>query len=148
MLLELGRSRVIELALQGPEGREYAHHAGEGHTGNLERATAFFRQVPCRTLTGKAQQSVLPACSLKIARGQELHLLEVPDFKPSPFQQEGCWHMPASVRRARLPTIKLKLPDHGAALVGLFRSTLFEWSDFRDPVSYFFEVIEKERGEQ
>ena len=79
-LLELGRSQVLELALQGPEGKEYAHHAGDGHTGNLERATALFRHDAGWRLTGKPEQSVMLAGSSRIAPGQELHLLKVPDL--------------------------------------------------------------------
>jgi catechol 2,3-dioxygenase-like lactoylglutathione lyase family enzyme len=82
---------------------------------------------------------------LEIARGQELHLVYVPDFTPSPFEEEFGRHVALSFPRAGFAGLKERLVRHGAELIAPRRATSFERFFFRDPNGYVFEVIEAER---
>jgi catechol 2,3-dioxygenase-like lactoylglutathione lyase family enzyme len=86
-----------------------------------------------------------PAAWLEIAPGQELHLVEVPDFEPSPFEREYGRHCAITYPRAGLVALKERLKQHGAELIAPDRGTPFERFFFRDPNGYLFEVIEAER---
>jgi catechol 2,3-dioxygenase-like lactoylglutathione lyase family enzyme len=85
-----------------------------------------------------------PAAWLAIAPGQELHLVEVADFAPSPFESEFGRHVALTVPRAELSALKQRLRQHGAELIEPGRDTPFLRFFFRDPNGYVFEVIEAE----
>ena len=86
-----------------------------------------------------------PAAWLEIAPGQELHLVEVPDFEPSPFEREYGRHVAVSVPRAAFAGLKQRLAARGVATIEPERATPFARFFFRDPNGYLFEVIEEER---
>jgi catechol 2,3-dioxygenase-like lactoylglutathione lyase family enzyme len=85
------------------------------------------------------------AAWLEIAPGQELHLLHVPDFAPSPFEREFGRHIAISYARTEFAGLKERLVQHGAELIAPIRETPFERFFFRDPNGYIFEVVEAER---
>jgi catechol 2,3-dioxygenase-like lactoylglutathione lyase family enzyme len=86
-----------------------------------------------------------PAAWLEIAQGQELHIVEVLDFAPSPFEAEFGRHMAFAVPLAEFDGLKRRLVEHGAALIAPVRQTPFDRFFFRDPNGYVFEILAQER---
>jgi catechol 2,3-dioxygenase-like lactoylglutathione lyase family enzyme len=84
-----------------------------------------------------------PAAWLELARGQELHLVEVADFEPSPFDCEYGRHIAVTYPRAAFDDLRSRLVRAGAELVEPERPTPFARFFFRDPNGYLFEVIEE-----
>lgn len=82
-----------------------------------------------------------PAAWLAMAEGQELHLIEVPDFAPSPFEQEYGRHMAIEFALEEFGALKTRLLNHGAELIAPVRATPFERFFFKDPNGYVFEVV-------
>jgi len=92
-------------------------------TRELARSTAFFHEVLGWTPIGRPRNNAAPAAWLQIAPGQELHLVEVPEFQPSPFEQEYGRHIALSLPRADFPTLKERLIAHGAKVIDPLRDT-------------------------
>jgi catechol 2,3-dioxygenase-like lactoylglutathione lyase family enzyme len=86
-----------------------------------------------------------PAAWLEIAPGQELHLIELPDVEPSPFEREYGRHIAISYPLADFSALKDRLRQQGAELIAPDRATPFERFFFRDPNGYVFEMIAAER---
>ncbi len=85
------------------------------------------------------------AAWLRIAPDQELHLLEVAGFEPSPFEEEYGRHFAFVAPLGQFPQIKERLARHGAELIPPKRPTPFERFFFKDPINgYIFEIIEAE----
>jgi catechol 2,3-dioxygenase-like lactoylglutathione lyase family enzyme len=82
------------------------------------------------------------AAWLEICPGQELHLVEVPDFAASACEREYGRHIAVSHPRADFSGLKDRLRRHGAELIAADRPTSFERFFFRDPNGYVFEVVE------
>ncbi len=117
-------------------------------TRELTRSAAFFHEVLGWTPIGRPRNNAAPTAWLQIAPGQELHLVEVPGFQPSPFEQEYGRHIAVSVPRSAFPSLKERLAAQGAELIEPLRDTPFDRFFFRDPNGYLFEVLEEERGEE
>ena len=81
---------------------------------------------------------------LSIADGQELHLVEVPDFEPSPFEHEFGRHFAITWPRADTPGLKERLVTRGADLIDPLRDGPVERFFFKEPNGYVFEVIVEE----
>lgn len=86
------------------------------------------------------------AAWLQIGPQQELHLLRVPDFKPSPFEREFGRHVAITCPLAEFPALKARLVEHGAELIAPERATPFERFFFRTPDGYVFEVIQADHA--
>jgi catechol 2,3-dioxygenase-like lactoylglutathione lyase family enzyme len=84
-----------------------------------------------------------PAAWLELARGQELHLVEVAEFEPSPFDREYGRHIAVTYPLAAFDDLKSRLVRAGAKLIEPSRPTPFARFFFRDPNGYLFEVIEE-----
>ncbi len=82
---------------------------------------------------------------LEIGPGQEIHLVEVADFEPSPFEREYGRHIAVTHPRSDFAALKDRLRRHGAELIAPDRPTPFERFFFRDPNGYIFEVVDPER---
>jgi len=117
-------------------------------TRELARSTAFFHEVLGWTPIGRPRNNAAPAARLQIAPGQELRLVEVPEFQPPPFEQEYGRHIALSLPRAGFPTLKERLIAHGAKVIDPLRDTPFDRFFFRDPNGHLFEVLEQERGQE
>lgn len=85
---------------------------------------------------------------LAVAPGQEIHLLEVPDFEPSPFEREYGRHVAFFRPRAEFEGLKERLVAHGAELIAPLRPTPFERFFFRSPDGYIFEIIDADDHEE
>jgi catechol 2,3-dioxygenase-like lactoylglutathione lyase family enzyme len=86
-----------------------------------------------------------PAAWLEMAPGEELHLIEVHDFAPSPFEQEFGRHMAVAFPQRQFADLRRRLSELGAELIEPLRPTPFERFFFRDPNGYVFEIVADER---
>lgn len=82
---------------------------------------------------------------LRIAPGQELHLLHAPNFEPPAYEREFGRHVAVEYSRDQFPALKERLTDRGAELIAPKRETPFERFFFRDPNGYVFEVVDTNR---
>ena len=76
-----------------------------------------------------------------------MHLIENPEFEPSPFERECGRHVAVTVPLDRFPALRERLAARGATLIEPIRDTPFRRFFFRDPDGYVFEVIEEGRDE-
>ena len=117
-------------------------------TRELGRSTAFFHEVMGWTPIGRPRNNAAPAAWLQVAPGQELHLVEVPGFETSAFEQEYGRHVAVSFPRSDFKVLKDRLIAHGAEVIEPLRETPFDRFFFRDPNGYLFEVVEEDRAEE
>lgn len=83
----------------------------------------------------------MSAAWLTIAPGQEIHLLQVPEFEPSAYEKEFGRHIALSYPVSGYAALKERLVERGAELIDPMRETPFERFFFRDPNGYVFEVV-------
>jgi catechol 2,3-dioxygenase-like lactoylglutathione lyase family enzyme len=114
-------------------------------TRDVRKAEAFFAQALGWRPVVRPNNIGRPAAWLEIAPGQELHLVEVPDFTPSPFEAEFGRHVAVAVPLAEFDGLRQRLRVHGATLIDARRPTPFARFFFRDPDGYVFEVVAAER---
>lgn len=86
----------------------------------------------------------IAAAWLEIAPGQQLHLLQIPNFEPSPFEAEFGRHFAFFYPGAEFAALQERLVAHGATLVPALRPTPFQRFFFRDPQGYYFEIIDRD----
>lgn len=115
-------------------------------TRDLRRSVAFFEAALGWRPIHRPGNIEAPAAWLEIGPGQELHLLEIADFEPSPFEHEYGRHIAVSFPVADFPQLQHRLQQHGAELIAATRPTPFERFFFRDPNGYVFEVVAAERA--
>ena len=111
-------------------------------TRDVGRTCAFFAATLGWRPIDRPGNIRMAAAWLEIAEGQELHLVEVPDFEPSPFDREYGRHLAFSYPRDEFAELKERLTRHGAELIAPERPTAHERFFFRDPNGYVFEVVE------
>ena len=63
---------------------------------DVERTKQFYEAALGWRAINRPSNIPMRAAWLQIAPGQELHLTEVPDFKPSPFEREYGRHIAIS----------------------------------------------------
>jgi catechol 2,3-dioxygenase-like lactoylglutathione lyase family enzyme len=114
---------------------------------DVARASAFFAGALGWRAIARPDNIGRPAAWLAIATGVELHLVEEPEFEPSPFEQEFGRHVAVTVPLADFPALKERLVARGATLVDPIRETPFRRFFFRDPDGYVFEIVEADRDE-
>ena len=76
------------------------------------------------------------AAWLEIAPGIELHLIEDPEFEPSPFEKEFGRHIALTSALADFPQLERAIAAQGAKLIEPMRETPFHRFFFRDPNGY------------
>ena len=113
---------------------------------DVRRSVAFFASTLGWKPLQRPQNIAFPAAWLEIGPGQELHLLEIPTFQPSPFEQEYGRHVAITFPRSTFAALKDRLREHGAELIPPMRETPFERFFFREENGYVFEIVEEERG--
>jgi catechol 2,3-dioxygenase-like lactoylglutathione lyase family enzyme len=111
-------------------------------TRDIPKSLAFFAEALGWHAIERPGNIGRPAAWLEIAPGQELHLVEVTGFAPSPFEAEFGRHVAIRVPLAEHDGLKRRLLAHGAELIDAQRDTPFARFFFRDPNGYVFEVIE------
>lgn len=87
----------------------------------------------------------LEAAWLEIAPGQQLHLLRITGFQPSPFEAEFGRHFAIFFAGSQFAALQERLLQHGAEIIPPIRETPFARFFFRDPNGYVFEVIDREK---
>jgi catechol 2,3-dioxygenase-like lactoylglutathione lyase family enzyme len=115
-------------------------------TRDLARTSRFFAEALGWRPIQRPNNVPLPAAWLEVAPGQELHLVEVADFAPSPFEREYGRHVAIDYPRAGFADLKERLRRLGAEVIAADRPTPFERFFFRDPNGYVFEVVAAERN--
>jgi catechol 2,3-dioxygenase-like lactoylglutathione lyase family enzyme len=116
-------------------------------TRDVARAKAFFAEVLGWRPISRPGNIGRPAAWLEIGPGVELHLIEDPEFEPSPFEREFGRHVAVTVPLAGFPALCERLAARGAALIEPIRDTPFRRFFFCDPDGYVFEVIEEGHDE-
>jgi len=116
-------------------------------TRDVRRSSQFFVATLGWRPLDRPGNIPFPAAWLEIVPGQELHLVEVRDFEPSPFEREYGRHVAISNPREGLAGLKERLRQHGAELVPPMRETPSERFFFRSPDGYLFEVVAEATGE-
>jgi catechol 2,3-dioxygenase-like lactoylglutathione lyase family enzyme len=111
-------------------------------TRDVPKPLAFFAEALGWRPIERPSNTGRPAAWLEIAPGQELHLVEVPTFAPSPFEAEFGRHVAIRVPLAEHDALKRRLLAHGAELIDAQRETPFARFFFKDPNGYVFEVVE------
>ena len=82
---------------------------------------------------------------LRIAPGQELHILHADEFEPSPYEREFGRHVAIEFPLADFPALKQRITARGGELIEPLRETPFERFFFRDFNGYVIEVIDSNR---
>jgi catechol 2,3-dioxygenase-like lactoylglutathione lyase family enzyme len=114
-------------------------------TRDVPRAEAFFAGALGWRPIARPNNIGRPAAWLQIAPEQELHLVEVADFQPSPFEAEFGRHIAIAVPVVEFAELMRRLLAHGAELIDPLRPTPFARFFFRTPDGYIFEVVAAER---
>lgn len=110
-------------------------------TRDVAASSKFFQQTLQWQPIDRPSNIGRPAAWLNIADGQELHLIEVPDFEPSPFEREFGRHLAIEYPQDQFAVLRERLVRHGAELIPPERDTPFERFFFRDPNGYVFEIV-------
>jgi catechol 2,3-dioxygenase-like lactoylglutathione lyase family enzyme len=116
-------------------------------TRDVEQSAAFFEDVMGWQRIARPGNIGVAAAWLEISTGCELHLVEVANFEPSPFEREFGRHIAITWPRTGFIQLRERLETHGAALIEPLRETPFARFFFRDPNGYVFEVVEEEHSE-
>ena len=116
-------------------------------TRDVRRSSAFFVEALGWRPIARPGNIDRPAAWLAIAPGIELHLVEDPEFEPSPFEKEFGRHIAVAFPLAEFPALKNRLVARGATLIDPIRATPFQRFFFRDPDGYVFEVVDADRDE-
>jgi hypothetical protein len=115
-------------------------------TPHVERTAAFFERTFGYARNPTPANTPVPVVWLNIGRGQEMHVIFVPDFVASPFEQEFGRHVAMFYPLAGFDALKARVVAEGAEMVPALRTTPFERFFFREPVNgYLFEVIDDAR---
>lgn len=113
-------------------------------TQNAQATSQFFQRTlgwqPIRT----PENTPPDADWLAIAPGQQLHILQIEGFQPSPFENEFGRHFALFHSGRDFDDLKQRLTAHGAEVIAAIRPTPFARFFFRDPNGYVFEVIDQD----
>ncbi len=110
-------------------------------TRDVEATKRFFSETLGWRSIERPNNIAMNAAWLDIGEGQELHLLEVPDFEPSAFEREYGRHIAVSFPLDQFALLKSRLQHSGVELIAPLRPTSFERFFFRTADGYVFEVV-------
>jgi len=110
-------------------------------TRDVGRTTRFFAETLGWQPIDRPNNIPFPAAWLTVAPGHEVHLIEVADFEPSPFEREYGRHIAVTYPCAGFPGLKDRLRLHGAEVLAPLREGSVERFFFRDPNGYILEVV-------
>jgi catechol 2,3-dioxygenase-like lactoylglutathione lyase family enzyme len=108
---------------------------------DVNKAVEFFEATLGWRPIERPSNIAVPSAWLAIGKGQEVHLLELRDFAPSPFEREYGRHLAVTYPREGFGNLKDRLRAAGAEVITAERPTPFERFFFRSPDGYMFEVI-------
>lgn len=81
---------------------------------------------------------------LEIVPGQQIHILQIENFEPSPFEEEFGRHLALFHPADDFDALRQRLVDNGAEIIPPIRETPFPRFFFRDPNGYMVEVINQD----
>jgi catechol 2,3-dioxygenase-like lactoylglutathione lyase family enzyme len=110
-------------------------------TRDVKRTTRFFAETLGWRPIDRPSNIPFAAAWLEIGPGQEMHLIEVADFEPSPFEREYGRHIAVTFPRDGFTGLKDRLRREGAEVIAPLREGNVERFFFRDPNGYILEVI-------
>ena len=108
----------------------YAHYTLA--TRDVVRSREFFAETLGWEPIERPDNIEIEAAWLRIAPGQELHLLHVPDFASSDFEREYGRHFAVDYPSDGFAELKERLVEGGAELI----------EPIRDPNGYIFEMVD------
>jgi catechol 2,3-dioxygenase-like lactoylglutathione lyase family enzyme len=108
---------------------------------DVRRTSEFFAAALGWRPLNRPNNIAVPAAWLEIAPEQELHLVQIADFEPSPFEREYGRHIAVAYPREGFAGLKDRLQKEGVEVIAPLRETPFERFFFRSPDGYVFEVI-------
>jgi catechol 2,3-dioxygenase-like lactoylglutathione lyase family enzyme len=109
------------------------------------RASAeFFQRTMLWKIIKLPSNVEIDAAWVEVAPGQQVHILSIPGYEPSPFEAEFGRHFAFFHPGQDFPALKQRLVENGATLIDPIRPTPFERFFFRDPNGYYFEIIDRE----
>lgn len=111
-------------------------------TRDVRRTCEFFERALGWTRISRPGNIEVPAAWVEIAPGQEIHIIEIPDFAPSAFEREYGRHIAVTYPKDGFDELRQRLREHGAEIIPPIRATPFTRFFFREPNGYIFEVIE------
>lgn len=115
---------------------------------DVSQTTEFFEKVFGWQPIHRPDNIAGTAGWLEIGGGNQIHLLQFPDFEPSAFEAEYGRHIAVFFPGSSFPELKQRLADAGAELITAKRPTPFARFFFREPNGYVFEVIDEEGYKQ
>jgi catechol 2,3-dioxygenase-like lactoylglutathione lyase family enzyme len=114
-------------------------------TRDVEKSREFFINALGWQPVNRPGNIGLQAAWLSMGPDQELHLVNVADFEPSPFEKEFGRHLAVAFPLTEFPELKRRLEERGAELIEPIRETPFERFFFLSPEGYMFEVVDADR---
>lgn len=114
-------------------------------TRDVEKSREFFTNALGWPPVNRPGNIGFEAAWLSMGPGQELHLVYVADFAPSPFEREFGRHLAVEFPLSEFPELKRRLKERGAELIDPIRETPFERFFFRSPEGYVFEIVDADR---
>ena len=82
-------------------------------TSDMDRTRKFFESALGSRSINRPSNIPMRAAWLQVAPDMELHLIEVADFRPSPFERQYGRHIAMAIPHAEFPALKERL-QHGA----------------------------------
>ena len=113
-------------------------------TRDVERTSRFFEVTFGWRPIDRPGNTKRTAGWLEIAPGQQLHLLHVENFEPSPFEAEFGRHVALFHPAADFDGLQTRLAEAGARIIEPGRETPFARFFFQEPNGYMFEVIDQD----
>lgn len=113
-------------------------------TRDAEAMAYFFEQTLLWKRIHLPQNVEIKAAWVEVAPGQQIHILEIPGFEPSPFEAEFGRHYAFFHPGNDFPALKERLAAYGATVIPPIRPTPFARFFFCDPNGYYFEIIDRE----
>jgi catechol 2,3-dioxygenase-like lactoylglutathione lyase family enzyme len=113
-------------------------------TRDAEATARFFERALLWRRIHLPGNVALKAAWVEVAPGQQIHILEIEGYEPSPFEAEFGRHFAFFYPGREFAALKQRLVAHGATLIPPIRETPFARFFFRDPNGYYFEIIDRE----
>lgn len=107
-------------------------------------AAEFFQQTLGWKIIRMPSNIEIEAAWVEVAPGQQVHILTIQGYEPSPFEAEFGRHFAFFHPGADFPALKQRLVEHGAKVIEAIRPTPFARFFFQDPNGYFFEMINRD----
>ena len=102
---------------------------------DVRRTSEFFASTLGWRPLDRPNNIAVPAAWLEIAPGQELHLVQVADFEPSPFEREYGRHIAVTYRQDGFADLKARLGAAGAEVIAPLRRRRLNDSSFGVPMA-------------